>query len=153
MRNNAICVAKTKERISFAATARLICAFVFAYAKSGFITTRLINTLERADSNLLYIKAISGGASNMILVFDTKKKKKKKKKNCVAYVLSSCNMKTACVKAPFFFFFFFFFFCRVSQTRFFKLYGCYLLPFTSQLRTKIVFTIKEMPAYIVFHSI
>ena len=76
MRNNTICIAKTKERISYAVTARLICAFVFAYAKSGFITTRLINTPERAD------KTIRGGASNMILAT----------KNCVAYVFSSCNM-------------------------------------------------------------
>ena len=60
-------------------------------------------------------------------------------------------MKTACVKAPLSYT------CRVSQTRFFKLYGCYLLPFTPvetsrliQLKTKIVFTIKEIPAYIFF---
>ena len=31
-----ICVAKTKALISFAVTAKLICAFVFAYAKSRF---------------------------------------------------------------------------------------------------------------------
>ena len=31
-----ICVAKTKELISFAVTAKLICVFVFAYAKSQF---------------------------------------------------------------------------------------------------------------------
>ena len=31
-----ICVAKTKALISFAATAKLICVFVFAYAKSRF---------------------------------------------------------------------------------------------------------------------
>ena len=35
------------KEISYAVTARLICAFVFAYSKSGFITTRLINTPER----------------------------------------------------------------------------------------------------------
>ena len=91
MRNNTICITKTKERISYAVTARLICAFVFAYAKPGFITTRLINT--RSARTHIIIKAIRGGASNMILVFDTKL-------NCVAYVLLSCNMKTACVKAP-----------------------------------------------------
>ena len=33
---------KTKALISFAVTAKLICAFVFAYAKAGFLTTRLI---------------------------------------------------------------------------------------------------------------
>ena len=31
-----ICVAKTKALISFAVTAKLICVFVFAYAKSQF---------------------------------------------------------------------------------------------------------------------
>ena len=35
-------VAKTKALISCAVTAQLICAFVFAYAKSGFLMTRLI---------------------------------------------------------------------------------------------------------------
>ena len=35
-------VAKIKALISFAVTAKLICAFVFAYAKTGFLTTRLI---------------------------------------------------------------------------------------------------------------
>ena len=33
--------AKTKALISFAVTAKLICAFIFAYAKSGFLVTRL----------------------------------------------------------------------------------------------------------------
>ena len=44
----------------------------------------------------------------MIQVFDTE--------NCVAYDLSSCNIKTACVKALLSIT------CRVSLTRFFKLY-------------------------------
>ena len=44
----------------------------------------------------------------MIQLFDTK--------NCVAYDLSSCNIKTACVKALLSNT------CRVSLTRFFKLY-------------------------------
>ena len=35
-RNCTICVAKTKALISFAVTAKLICAFVFAYAKCWF---------------------------------------------------------------------------------------------------------------------
>ena len=34
-------VAKTKALISFAVTAKLICVFVFAYAKPGFLLTRL----------------------------------------------------------------------------------------------------------------
>ena len=34
-------VAKTKALISFAVTAKLICVFVFAYAKTGFLITRL----------------------------------------------------------------------------------------------------------------
>ena len=34
--NCTICVAKTKALISFAVTAKLICVFVFAYAKSRF---------------------------------------------------------------------------------------------------------------------
>ena len=34
--NRAVQVAKTKALISFAVTAKLICAFVFAYAKSRF---------------------------------------------------------------------------------------------------------------------
>ena len=39
-----IYVAKTKALISFAVTAKLICVFVFAYAKkkNGFLTTRLV---------------------------------------------------------------------------------------------------------------
>ena len=119
MRNNTICVAKTKEPISYAVTARLICAFVFAYAKSGFITTRIINTPERADSK-----------SNMILVFDTK--------NCVAYVLSSCNMKTACVKAPLSYNT-----CRVSQTRFFNLRVLFIT----------FYTCSDMPLSCPFDSI
>ena len=81
-------------------------------------------------------------------VFDTK--------NCVAYDLSSCNIKTACVKAllsnnT----------CRVSLTRFFKLYYTKVLfitfytfsdmplscPFNSiQYYNNIVFTMKEIPA-------
>ena len=35
-RNSAICVAKTKALISFAVTAKLICGFVFAFAKCWF---------------------------------------------------------------------------------------------------------------------
>ena len=35
-------VAKTKALISCAVTAQLICAFIFAYVKSGFLVTRLI---------------------------------------------------------------------------------------------------------------
>ena len=35
-RDCAICVAKTKALISFAVTAKLICVFVFAYAKGRF---------------------------------------------------------------------------------------------------------------------
>ena len=35
-RDCTICVAKTKTLISFAVTAKLICVFVFAYAKSRF---------------------------------------------------------------------------------------------------------------------
>ena len=39
----AIRVAKTKALISFAVAVKLICVFVFAYAKkAGFITARLI---------------------------------------------------------------------------------------------------------------
>ena len=39
-----ICVAKTKALISFAVTAKLICGFVFVYAKkNGFLMTRLIS--------------------------------------------------------------------------------------------------------------
>ena len=34
-------LAKIKALISFAVTAKLICAFVFAYAKNSFLTTRL----------------------------------------------------------------------------------------------------------------
>ena len=35
-------MAETRALISFAVTAKLICVFVFAYAKAGFLTTRLI---------------------------------------------------------------------------------------------------------------
>ena len=34
--NGTICIAKTKALISFAVTAKLICVFVFAYAKIRF---------------------------------------------------------------------------------------------------------------------
>ena len=34
-------VAKTKALISFAVTAKLVCVFVFVYAKNGFLMTRL----------------------------------------------------------------------------------------------------------------
>ena len=36
-----IYVAKTKALISFAVTAKLICVFVFAYAKADFLMARL----------------------------------------------------------------------------------------------------------------
>ena len=36
-------IAKTKALISCAVTAQLICVFVFAYAKAGFLITRLID--------------------------------------------------------------------------------------------------------------
>ena len=39
-------VAKTKALISFVVTAKLICVFVFAYAKSRFLTTRLIDIIH-----------------------------------------------------------------------------------------------------------
>ena len=39
-RDCTICVAKTKALISFAVTAKLICIFVFAYAKSRFFSQR-----------------------------------------------------------------------------------------------------------------
>ena len=42
-RDCTIRVAKTKALISFEVTAKLICVFVFAYAKSRFSTTRLID--------------------------------------------------------------------------------------------------------------
>ena len=38
-----ICVAKAKALISFAVTAKLICAFVFAYENVGFLMTWLIS--------------------------------------------------------------------------------------------------------------
>ena len=43
-----ICVAKTKTLISFAVTAKLICAFVFVYAKRWFShdAAQLILTFE-----------------------------------------------------------------------------------------------------------
>ena len=41
-RDCTIYVAKTKALISCAVTAQLVCAFVFAYAKSGFLMTWLI---------------------------------------------------------------------------------------------------------------
>ena len=54
------------------------------------------------------LKVIYAVASIMKQVFDAK--------NCVAYDLSSCNIKTACDKALLSNT------CRVSLTRFFKLY-------------------------------
>ena len=41
-RNCTIRVAKTKALISIAVTAKLICTFVFAYAKCGFFLTQLV---------------------------------------------------------------------------------------------------------------
>ena len=41
-----MCVAKTKALISFAVTAKLICAFVFAYAKCVFSTAHLFTRTE-----------------------------------------------------------------------------------------------------------
>ena len=35
-------MAETRALISLVVTAKLICVFVFAYAKAGFLTTRLI---------------------------------------------------------------------------------------------------------------
>ena len=39
-------VAKTKALISFAVTAKLICVFVFAYAKGRFLMTWLLSVLQ-----------------------------------------------------------------------------------------------------------
>ena len=41
-RDHIICVAKTKELISFTVSVKLFCLFVFAYAKVRFLMTRLI---------------------------------------------------------------------------------------------------------------
>ena len=41
-RDCTICVAKTNALVSCAVTAQLICAIVFAYAKSGFLMRRLL---------------------------------------------------------------------------------------------------------------
>ena len=52
---------KTKALISFAVTAKLICAFVFAYAKkNGFLTTRLISFLGWGLSSGASVVARSG---------------------------------------------------------------------------------------------
>ena len=45
-------VAKTKALIKFAVTAKLICVFVFAYAKFRFLTTRL--KFERVTMNQVF---------------------------------------------------------------------------------------------------
>ena len=47
-----ICVAKTKTLISFAVTAKLICVFVFAYAKSRF-SHDAAHTILAADNKIL----------------------------------------------------------------------------------------------------
>ena len=50
-----ICVAKTKALISFAVTAKLICVFVFAYAKTRFshvgaqLSLTRINTVAKTE--------------------------------------------------------------------------------------------------------
>ena len=44
MRDSTICVAKTKALISFAVTAKLVCAFVFTYMQIvGFLMQWIIN--------------------------------------------------------------------------------------------------------------
>ena len=43
-----ICVAKTKAMISFAATAKVICVFVFAYAQCCFLMQPLIYVIMTA---------------------------------------------------------------------------------------------------------
>ena len=50
-----ICVAKTKALISFAVTAKLICVFVFAYAKSRFShnEAHLILVIEKNQTRKL----------------------------------------------------------------------------------------------------
>ena len=53
-----MCVAKTKALISFAVTAKLICVFVFAYAKSRFSHD------EAQMENMIYLYSI-----NVILNF------------------------------------------------------------------------------------
>ena len=77
---------------------------------SGYCVNSYVYRTELAASNFYKsnIHVNCGGASIMKQVFDTK--------NCVAYDLSSCNIKTACVKALLSNT------CRVSLTRFFKLY-------------------------------
>ena len=77
---------------------------------SGYCVNSYVYRTELAASNFYKsnIHVNYGGASIMKQVFDTK--------NCIAYDLSSCNIKTARVKALLSNT------CRVSLTRFFKLY-------------------------------
>ena len=60
---------------------------------SGYCVNSYVYRTELGASNFYKsnIHINYGGASIMKQVFDTK--------NCVAYDLSSCNIKTACVKA------------------------------------------------------
>ena len=64
-------VAKTKALISFAVTAKLICVFVFAYAKSRF-SNDAARIIECNYLNVLTMKANAlirlGECTNMVLI-------------------------------------------------------------------------------------
>ena len=63
-------MAKTKALISFAVTAKLICVFVFAYAKSQFShdEVHLFQVLLLSDRNWRYILNVSSCAANFFVI-------------------------------------------------------------------------------------
>ena len=76
MRDCTIYEAKTKALISFAVTAKLICVFVFAYAKSRFSHNEAHMSFTHApiDSQELYIGLFSNFEGTMPLTHNDKMK-------------------------------------------------------------------------------
>ena len=64
-------VVKTKAPISFAVTAKLICVLVFAYAKAGFLTTRLIYRSINRPSDLRRLSVPAPGLFVFVIYIRT----------------------------------------------------------------------------------
>ena len=68
-RGNTIRVAKTKALISFEVTAKLICAFVYAYAEFCFLMRRLTYFEVLMVSSIPVIAVSSSGENKTKMIF------------------------------------------------------------------------------------
>ena len=83
-----IYVAKTKALISFTVTAKLICVFVFAYAKFGFLITRLIYQFV-----ILFISHLGFDGRTLVLILPVLR-------YCLPSTLKCRTSSTSLLKCP-----------------------------------------------------